>query len=50
MSCQVMIKALVARVLQIYQVTFPVGYKLEVAEKFTKLPYDDINCTLVPQN
>ena len=49
-DCQVMNKLLLARLLQVYQIKLPDGYKLEAQEKLIKRSYNDIDCTLTLRN
>eukprot|EP00731_Ephydatia_muelleri_P010428 Em0005g1014a len=43
-------KLLIARLLQMFQLTLPDGYNLEIEWKLIKLPYQDIPCTIVCRN
>ncbi|KAL5471054.1 hypothetical protein EMCRGX_G029129 [Ephydatia muelleri] len=47
---KVMNKLLLARLLQVYQIKLPDGYKLEAQEKLIKRSYNDIDCTLTLRN
>ena len=42
-------KLVLSRLVQSYHVTLPDGYKLDIVERITRQPRDDIMCTLLPR-
>ena len=49
-SLKTMNTLLLARLLQVYQIKLPDGYKLEAEQKLIKRSYNDITCTITPRN
>ena len=40
-------KLVLSRLVQSFHMTLPDGYKLDVVERITRQPHDDIMCTLL---
>lgn len=46
-TTQMEAKLILSRLVQNFKVTFPDGYKLDLVERISKYPRDDVMCTLL---